>query len=182
MHPYINSKKNLMILKKRVKNRCNLKFKSKDPEDLFQDVCLHLIERPNCSSTLDQIIIDVLRKETGRSDSSLYSVRIAMKNAYRIETLELKWPSGKLMTPEESIRSLLQDDEYMSYRPCDQVDWSHDLEKAWPNMSKKEKEVIHDLFFLEKTLLEVAKKRKVSEQMISVYKYDAFDRMREALE
>lgn len=57
------------------------RYKIKDVDDVFQSVCLKILEKPNSKANIQQFFIDALRDICGRKDNKFYATRIAIMNA-----------------------------------------------------------------------------------------------------
>lgn len=180
MHSFIQDQKSLDILRKRIENKCRKSLMTIDPDDLFQNVCVFLVERPTWGSTLDQIIIDVLRKDSGRKDSPLYDVRKSIDNAQSIDTLQWQ-DSGEEMAVDDALDTLDVDVELRQANPYEQADAAHDLKKIWPTLTAAEQDLLYDTFALGMTGAEIARECKISEASVGQYRTKLLVKLHESM-
>lgn len=69
---------------KRIRVACR-KFGISDVEDAEQDLLLKMLENPERISTIDQMLIDYLRKSSGDKRAAGYNVRKAIRDAHSFE-------------------------------------------------------------------------------------------------
>lgn len=178
MHSFLKDKKSLAVLRKRIEARCLKTYFRKDPEDLFQNVCVFLIERPQCSSTLDQILIDVLRQESGRKDSPMYDVRQLIDNPH---SLDAPLTDGEDVNIEEKFASLFVEESLYMENPYEAIDARLDFQKTWKSLSKAERKLLYESYVLGKLGSELAKERKTHEVTISKEKHALWNKVKPSL-
>lgn len=156
----LNKKEDLLKLRERVNWLCSDRFYWLDPEDAFQSVCLKFLERPNSKSTVEQMIIDVMRTQHGRKGSTGYKGKMRIRSAVNYED------HFKHKTSEEN--------------PYLGIDNKLDLEKLLSAVDDEKALQILELIYVRGwKQCEVAKFFNVSATMISFREKWAFEDIRE---
>ena len=155
----LTDKKLLAKLKSQVNYLCSIKFKIGNTDDMFQSICLKIMENPNTKASIANLFIDVLRDEYGRKDSGLWEERKALKNAVNYYDA---MKSEKSDSPETAIINKILVEKMMAV-----------IEEPIV------RQIIHDIYFLGMTRCEIAEKLNTWDASIGYKEKWAFEDIRE---
>lgn len=145
-------------LKKRVQKAVSYKFRNENTEDIFQEVYLRFLERPDSKQSIEYCIIDILRERDGRLNHGTDS-------------------RGKAKLHQASDVDDQPDVKDMG-NPYDRVEARIDIGWRLDLLDKRDRDIIERFFFKHQTGDEIAKKHNLSAAMIGIRKHTALDIMR----
>lgn len=146
-------------LRKAVNFLCSNKFWFVNADDMFQSICVKILERPELTSNIEHLFIDVLRIESGRSDASAYELKTAVLQASRYCDAMAK---ETVDSPETMIQQKL------------------DVEKMLNSLEDVvARQIIYDVYFYDWQRNEVADKLNTHATTVSLRLRWAYEDIRE---
>ena len=143
-------------LKQKVAKACFRRFKWLNPDDAFQDVYLHFLERPESRQTVDFAIIDILRSKHGRKGAPNYEARQSLEFAGNFEDLTKKRAPDVFGQLEAKI----------------------EVERRFKQLDEREKEIVEKWFYEGRRGADIAKDYELTESRVQQIKETALDKMR----
>lgn len=149
----------LKQLRKQVTYLCTVKYKIGNIDDMFQSICVKMLERPDTTSNIEFLFIDVLRDEYGKKSNVNYEMRRSMlSGASYLDTMKRETSTSH----EDKIINKIDVEKMVKSVECPVA-----------------RQSIYDVYFFDWRKQEVAEKLNVSPATVSVREKWAFEDIRE---